>query len=78
MSGVFAFTSALFHLRAECVPRVFKDQMLLLLYNWDSIHHSGILQQYFWSFHYHSHSFLLDHPAKPAEADLVWPRDQMV
>eukprot|EP00392_Amoebophrya_sp_AT5.2_P007370 g7384.t1 len=72
MSGVFAFTSALFHLRAECVPRVFKDQMLLLLYNWDSIHHSGILQQYFWSFHYHSHSFLLDHPAKPAEADLAY------
>ncbi|CAD7948836.1 unnamed protein product [Amoebophrya sp. A25] len=72
MGGVVAFVSALFHLRPECVPRVFKDQMLLLLYNWDSLHHSGLMQQYFWSFHYHSHSYLLDHPARPAEADIAY------
>lgn len=71
MTGTLSFLSALVHLRPECVPRVFKDHILLLIYNWDAMHRSAIMQQFFWNFHYHSFSFLLDHPAQPAQADIA-------
>lgn len=72
VTGVLTFGSSLTHLRAECVPRIFKEQFLLLIQSWSQMFHSGVLQQYYWSFHYHSFSFLLDHPARQVEADLAY------